>query len=105
MDLKPLDPRITLKLLEGRRDIITPLAQERERFYGAQQCPRCGGNANSKTGDPARLFVGGEALPRYQLRCDNCSCLFDPFSGIVLEMGNLGEAFKPTIPILEGPED
>lgn len=100
MDLKPLDPRITLKLLEGWEDVITPLAQEREEFYKSQNCPRCSGNSHTKTGDPKRLYVNGEALPRYQLRCDNCSCLFDPFSGIVLEMGNLGEAFEPAIPIL-----
>jgi hypothetical protein len=105
MDLKTLDPRITLKLLEGREDVITPLAQEREQFYKSKSCPRCGGNANTKTGDFHRLFVDGEALPRYQLRCDNCACLFDPFSGIVIEMGNLGKAFVPAIPILPGPED
>jgi len=100
MDLKPLDPQITLKLLEGRKDIITPLAAEREKFYRAQHCPRCGGNATTKTGNPHKLFVEGEALPRFQLRCDNCSCLFDPFSGIVLEMGNLANAYEPTIPIV-----
>lgn len=105
MDLKPLDPQITLRLLEGWEDTLTPLAEERERFYKSQCCPRCGGNAHTKTGDPKRLYVNGEALPRYQLRCDNCSCLFDPFSGIVLEMGNLGEAFEPTIPILGQSED
>lgn len=105
MDLKTLDPRITLKLLEGREDVITPLAQEREQFYKSQRCPRCDGNATSKTGDPRRLFVDGEALPRYQLSCDNCGCLFDPFSGIILTMGNLGKAYEPAIPILPGPED
>ena len=105
MDLQTLDPRITLKLLEGREDVITPLAQERERFYKSQRCPRCSGDANSKVGDPKHLFVEGEALPRYQLRCDNCSCLFDPFSGIVLEMGNLGEAFKPSVHILGDSQD
>lgn len=105
MDLKPLDPRITLKLLEGREDVITPLAQERERFYKAQRCPQCSGNATTKTGNPARLFVEGEALPRYQLHCDNCGCLFDPFTGIVLEMGNVARAFEPSVHLFDGPED
>lgn len=105
MDLKQLDPQITAKLLEGHEDTITKLAQDREQFYQSQSCPRCSGNSNTKTANPHRLFVNGEALPRYQLRCDNCECLFDPFTGIVLEMGNVGKAYEPAVPILEGPED
>jgi hypothetical protein len=105
MDLKTLDPRITLKLLEGREDVITPLAHEREQFYQKQFCPQCNGNATTKVGNPKRLFVEGEALPRYQLRCDNCRCLFDPFTGLVLEMGNLAEAFEPGVHLFDGPDD
>lgn len=105
MNLKTLDPRITMKLLEGREDVITPLSQERERFYRSQYCPQCGGNANTKTANPNRMFVEGEALPRYQLRCDNCECLFDPFTGLVVEMGNLGKAFVPAVHLFDGPED
>ena len=105
MDLKPLDPIITLKLLEGREDVITTLAQERDQFYQSQSCPQCGGNATTKTGDPNRLFRAGKPLAYYHLECDNCHCLFDPHSGLIIKMGNLAEAFEPAVPLIDGPED
>jgi hypothetical protein len=105
MNLKPMDPRITLKLLEGQKDVITPMAQERDQFYKDQSCPQCGGNAMTKTGDPNRLFRDGKPLAYYQLECDNCGCLFDPHTGLVIKMGNVANAFEPAVPLLEGPED
>lgn len=105
MDLKPLDPRITAKLLEGHTDTLTAEAEERERFYQAQSCPHCSGNAFTKTGDSRFMFRAGEALPRYLLKCDNCDGIFDPFSGIVLTMGNLAKAWEPEVPLIDGPED
>lgn len=101
MHLKLLDPRITAKLLEGFKDTISPAAAEREKFYHDQTCPHCGGNAFTKEGDSRFLFRAGEPLPRYQLRCDNCGCLFDPFSGIQLSMGNLAKAWEPAIPLID----
>lgn len=104
MHLKFLDPQITLKLLEGRKDVITPLANKREEFYRSQSCPHCGGNALQKIGDIHRMFVDGDPIARYQLRCDNCECEFDPHSGIVIKLGNVGKAYVPTVPILDGPD-
>lgn len=101
MSFKQLDPRITIKLLEGRRDVISPLAEKREKFYAEQECPNCGGNALTKTGDTTTLFRNGDLLPRYLLSCDNCGCLFDPHSGIILSMGNKGRAYEPAIHILD----
>jgi hypothetical protein len=105
MAFTELDPEITIKLLEGRTDLLAPEAAEREKFYQRQSCPECGGNALKKTGDGRFLFRDGENLPRYQLLCDNCSCLFDPFTGIQLTMGNRAKAFEPAVPLLDGPED
>lgn len=105
MNLKTLDPRITLKLLEGYRDTISPMAAEQERFYQNQLCPCCDGTSFTKTGNASQLFRHGQPLPRYQLRCNDCDCVFDPHSGIVLTMGNRAKAYVPTIPLLEGPED
>lgn len=105
MDLKLVDPRITAKLLEGLEDTITSAAEAREKFYRKQSCPYCGGNAMTKTCNPRTLFRPDDPLPRYQLRCQNCGCLFDPHSGIVLESGNVGKAFVPAVPLINGPED
>jgi hypothetical protein len=104
MALEQLDPEIVLKLLEGHKDTISEASQERERFYQAQTCPTCGGNAFQKEAGP-QLFRQGEVLPRYLLRCTACDCVFDPFSGIQLTMGNVGKAYEPTIPILDPSED
>jgi len=105
MHLKTLDPQITLKLLEGHEDVITPLAAERETFYQNQTCPQCLGTDFRKTGDSRFLFRQGEALPRYWLECVGCLCVFDPHSGLVLKMGNVARSLEPAIPILPGPED
>lgn len=101
MSFKALDPRITLKLLEGHRDTITQLAQEREQFYQSQTCPQCGGNAFIKRADQRVLFKDDDPLPHYLLECNNCGGLFEPFSRLVLTMGNLGKAYKPAVPILD----
>lgn len=105
MQLKTMDPELALKLLEGHRDTVTPLAEERERFYQSQICPSCDGDALTKVGDSRFLFRKGEALPRFQLQCDNCSCVFDPFTGLQLTMGNRARAMEPIVPLLDGPED
>lgn len=96
--LKLLDPRVTLKLLEGHRDTITPLAEERERFYRAQVCPQCHGNSFIKRADLRIMFVDDDPLPRYLLECRNCGGVYDPHSRLIVTMGNLAKAFIPTIP-------
>ena len=105
MDLKPADPRITMKLLEGRTDLLGPLAEARRKFYEDQRCIRCGGSAFSRIADSRTMFTQDDPLPRYLLKCRDCECLFDPHSRILLTMGNLGKAFVPTVPILDGPDD
>lgn len=47
------------------------------------------------------MFREGQALPRYQLECLACGCVFDPHSGIIVEIGNIGQAIEPAIPILK----
>lgn len=105
MAFKPMDPKIIAKLIEGHKDIITPAAEEREKFYQSQDCPDCGGNALTKNGDAKTMFRAGDILPRYTLSCDNCDCLFDPHSGIILSLGNKAKAWQPAVPLLDGPED
>lgn len=100
MNLKTLDPEIIEKLLEGAQDSITPLAKSREQFYQSQACPNCGGNAFQKFGYAHSLFISNDPLPRYHLRCKNCNCSFNPHSGIVTELGNIGKAFVPSVPLI-----
>ena len=95
-----MSPEITAKLLEGHEDILTPAATERERFYSAQNCPRCGGSCR-KIGDFRTMWKEGEILPRFYLECLACGCEFNPHNGMIIKMGNLGQAFEPAIPILK----
>ncbi len=101
MDLKFLDPRITEKLLEGYEDTITEAAKKREQFYQDQLCPTCHGDSLRKHADIRTMFRPNDPLPRYQLACTGCGCVFDPHSGIVLKIGDLGKGLVPAIPILK----
>ena len=103
MGFKEMDPQIALKLLEGHQDILTQQAEAHERFYANQSCPRCGGGCR-RIGDLRTMFKEGEALPRYLLECLACSCVFDPHTGMILEMGNIGQAVEPAIPILKNED-
>jgi|GEM_PF-2259964 len=104
MDLKFLDPEITRKLLEGHEDVVTKRAEDREKFYSAQSCPRCGGNCR-KLGNYHSMYRGEDILPKFYLECVACGEQFDPHSGIVLKTGNVGRAVEPAIPIVGGSED
>lgn len=104
MELKFLDPEITMKLLEGHKDVLTKQAEQSDEFYAAQSCPRCGGSCR-KIGDSRTMFADGEMMPRFYLQCLACGCEFDPRNGMILKLGNLAQAVEPAIPILKGQED
>lgn len=101
--LEFLNPEVAQKLLEGHQDVVTALSEEREKFYAAQTCPRCGGNCK-KLGDYRSMYKGDGPLAKFYLCCLACGEEFDPHTGITLKTGNVGKAFVPAIPIL-GKED
>jgi hypothetical protein len=82
-------------------DILSKRVKDRETLYAQQVCPQCLGNSFKKKTDATKLFTPNDPLPRYQLECNNCSCLMDPFSGLILKIGNVGKAYQPGIPILK----
>jgi hypothetical protein len=98
--LEFLDQEIVQKLLEGHQDVITPLSEEKEKFYAAQSCPRCGGSCR-KLGDYRSMYTGEDALPKFYLQCLACGEEFDPHSGIILKIGNVGKAVSPAIPVIK----
>lgn len=101
--LEFLDPEISMKLLEGHKDVITSENELRDKYYAAQVCPRCGGNCR-KLGDYRTMYTGEGALPKFYLQCLACGEEFDPHSGLTLKPGNISRAFVPAYPIL-GEED
>lgn len=98
---KELDPEIAAKMIKGYEDTLSPMVQRELDFVHGQLCPRCGGNVIPEY-DVRRQLKGGP--PRPLARCGECRCLFDPYSGILLEMGNLGN-LEPAIPIIRPAED
>lgn len=114
MRFKEMDQAEVLALLEGEQDILTPLVEADEKVYKGAICPRCGGDCATDLNvstlfdvDPATgdIIPGPRMterpIPRKLCRCMRCRCLFDPFSGVILELGNLGEV-EPDIPIIHG---
>lgn len=98
---KELPPGAAHKLLEGYEDTLTEQVQREYDFVNKQLCPRCGSNIIPEQ-DVRRMIKGGP--PRPLARCGECRCLFDPYSGILVELGNLGN-LEPAIPIIRPAED
>lgn len=105
MAIKQLDPEITLRLLEGHQNAVSPLARERDDFYKKQKCNECGSTALQKTQDPKRIFQENDPIARWLLNCKDCGAVFDPHTGLLINMGNPARAMVPTVPIFKGPHD
>jgi hypothetical protein len=99
MPFEEMDPQLIWKAIEGYQNELAPAQKALDAFYRQHRCPRCKSEcrkellANHAFADPTSL------VPRAVLRCLSCEALFDPHSGIRLEMGdpdkNLG------VPILK----
>ena len=98
--LEFLDTEVAQKLLEGHKDVLTEEAAQSDEFYSAQSCPRCGASCR-KIGDGRTLFSQKGMLPKFYLQCLACGCEFDPRSGLIHVLGNLGKAVEPAIPIIK----
>lgn len=89
------DPELMLKAIEGYQNELGPEKERLDAFYRQFRCKRCGGSCRKETirghcfSDPSTL------VPRAVLRCLGCSFLFDPHSGLALEMGE-GTSILPS---------
>lgn len=97
---KELPPGVAQKMLEGYEDTLTPAVRREMDFVSKQLCPRCGSNVVPE--HDVKRMIKGQCRPL--ARCGECRCLFDPYSGLLLEMGNLGN-LEPAIPIIQPSED
>lgn len=103
MSYVTLTPTQVRKAIEGYENELAGEQKKLDAFYRQFRC-RCG-NKYQKEILPTHAFPdGGEFLTaRSLLRCTVCRALFDPFSGLYLEMGNRALA-QPDIPIIK-PSD
>ena len=106
---RPMDPELTLALLEGYENELDPEQASLDAFYRQQRCPRCKGPCEKYFLGSDHAFGGGTLVPRSGMRCQLCDCVFDPHSGLVLELGNLGKISERVgaslTPYIGGEED
>jgi hypothetical protein len=95
-----MDPELVFAAIEGYNNELVDEQKRLDTFYRQFVCKRCGGQCRTETHrDPRHAFGDPDVLvPRSILRCLTCDCLFDPHSGILLELGNPMKAI-PEIPI------
>lgn len=96
MSFIELDPEVVWKLVEGYQNVLEPEYQKMEAYYRQFACPRCKG-ACHKEFAKNHAFADPDALvARALLRCNLCSCLFNPHvitpngEPMILELGNVG---------------
>jgi hypothetical protein len=89
--MKTLDPDVARALLEGFTDELTPQRKTLDAFYRQFKCLRCQGAVQRET-VPGHAFSDPDTLvARSILRCAECDFVFDPHTGLAL---NLGEGFR-----------
>lgn len=82
-----MEPELVWRAIEGYENELAPEHKSLEAFYRQFKCPRCGGSCQ-KEFDVHHAFADKSVMnPRALLRCVACSCLIDPHSGLIVEMG------------------
>jgi hypothetical protein len=83
-----MDPELARKAVEGYQNELEPEKRKLEAFYRQFRCKRCKGPVRQEV-LPNHCFSDPESVvARSVLRCEQCECLFDPHSGVVLELGD-----------------
>jgi hypothetical protein len=83
-----MDPELVRKALEGYQNELAPEKRKLDAFYRQFKCKRCSGPVRQETHSQHCFNDPDTMTPRALLRCEHCSCLFDPHSNIVLELGD-----------------
>ena len=90
-----MDPTLAAKAIEGYTNELAPESLALDAFYRQFRCKRCGGKCQRETVKGHVFSDPGTLVPRACLRCTDCRCLFDPHSGILLEMGDSAKNIEP----------
>jgi hypothetical protein len=93
-----MDPELVRAAIEGFQDELSPEKAANDVFYRQFVCPRCGSSCSPEY-HRRHAFGAGALVPRALLRCLKCRGLFDPHSGLQVELGNLGNGASG-IPVL-----
>ena len=98
MLLKPMDPEVIHKLLEGTKDVLTPQVKLDQDFYKNVRCPVCGHKGCEKRIFTPKIVVdnegnmefirspfGDDMLPEGYAFCMHCSTSFDPYTSVIIK--------------------
>lgn len=95
-----MDPEVVLRLVDGVEDILTPAVRKLDAFYRQFKCPTCGGGCSKEIQvgpNGGHAFSDPDSpVARCLLRCQVCSTLFDPHSGLLLERGDGALVMRPS---------
>jgi hypothetical protein len=98
MLFKEMDEAKLLEIVNEYEDVLTPMVEADQAIYDSQICPRCGGSMYVKP-EINRLLANNRPIPKHLVKCAACDCVVDPFSGIMVELGNLGN-LEPAVPLI-----
>lgn len=88
MPFVELDPLLAWKAIEGYQNELAAEQKTLDAFYRQFKCPCCQGPCRRETLSNHAFADPNTMSARSVLRCELCSALFDPHSGIRLEMGD-----------------
>jgi len=100
MRFVPLDPKVALKAIEGYQNELEPEKRALDAFYRQFRCKRCQGELRKETSTKHAFNDPGCLVARALLRCLRCDFLFDPHTGLVLELGDPDKIIG--VPIIKG---
>lgn len=91
--IQELNPTIARIAIEGYQDELSPAQKTDDAYYRQFTCPSCGCSSMTKEflcgpRGAGVTWVGGSLTPQALLRCQGCSLLLNPRSGIIVETGN-----------------
>jgi len=92
MPIVEMNPLEAWKAIEGYQNELSSETVAQDAFYRQFRCKRCEGPVQKEV-SPRHAFSDPTSLvPRCLLRCTACRFLFDPHSGLAVEMGDMRKA-------------
>ena len=85
MSIVEMNPDDVLKILEGYDDVLTDEVEKRAQLYKNVACPCCG---SADMRPVPKATREGELVPYHHFRCEDCGCLYDPKSDLVIQDGH-----------------
>ena len=94
---KTMDPNLIRDLIKDAPDVLTPAAEEEEKFYRNAMCPMCYQRGAKKKIPPPKIivtpdgpevvespWVDGQLLVQGYANCTHCDTDYDPYTGLIM---------------------